>query len=245
MKISFFIVLLSINTFSQEIPINVQKLMKYYPQVIGYKDNKIIFNDGSKLIYDDGKIKNLQELIDNPDIEDQFLYTYKAGEIENITNDSGRIRNVEFFKKIYGNSKIEVESKIVEIIWCPKLVKQKIKVTTVNGFDKTIKKLIVELDQHPEFKDYITNIGGTFNWRKIAGTNRLSLHSFGMTIDINIKYSNYWQWDCKCKNENSILGYKNRIPKKLVQIFEKYGFIWGGKWLHYDTMHFEYRPEMF
>ncbi|MEJ2663631.1 MAG: M15 family metallopeptidase, partial [Spirochaetia bacterium] len=26
--------------------------------------------------------------------------------------------------------------------------------------------------------------------------------------------------------------------------FEKYGFIWGGKWYHYDTMHFEYRPEL-
>ncbi|MDD5211432.1 MAG: M15 family metallopeptidase, partial [Sulfuricurvum sp.] len=24
----------------------------------------------------------------------------------------------------------------------------------------------------------------------------------------------------------------------------KYGFIWGGRWYHYDTMHFEYRPEL-
>ena len=66
-----------------------------------------------------------------------------------------------------------------------------------------------------------------------------------MTLDINTKYSNYWQWDCKCKNENTQLIYKNRIPKKLVMIFEKYGFIWGGNWYHYDTMHFEYRPEFF
>jgi hypothetical protein len=38
--------------------------------------------------------------------------------------------------------------------------------------------------------------------------------------------------------------YKNRIPLELVAIFEKHGFIWGGKWYHYDTMHFEYRPEL-
>lgn len=25
---------------------------------------------------------------------------------------------------------------------------------------------------------------------------------------------------------------------------ERHGFIWGGRWYHYDTMHFEYRPEM-
>jgi len=33
------------------------------------------------------------------------------------------------------------------------------------------------------------------------------------------------------------------IPWEIILVFEKYGFIWGGKWHHYDTMHFEYRPE--
>jgi hypothetical protein len=70
------------------------------------------------------------------------------------------------------------------------------------------------------------------------------MHSYGMTIDINVKNSNYWQWDCKCKNEEVTLSYRNQIPLKLVSIFEKYGFIWGGNWKHYDTMHFEYRPEL-
>jgi hypothetical protein len=72
----------------------------------------------------------------------------------------------------------------------------------------------------------------------------LSLHSFGIAIDINVAESNYWQWDCKCKNEKTKLNYTNRIPQLIIAIFEKYGFIWGGKWYHYDTMHFEYRPEL-
>lgn len=238
---NLFIVFFNISSFSQEIPLNVKKLMIVYPnQVIGFKENKIIFSDNSTLIYNDFKKKTNQELIENPDIEDQFFYDYNLGQI----NDAGRIRNEGFFKKIYGNSKQEVEKKLVEIVWCPKLVNQKIKITTVNGIDKIVKKLSEDLDNHPEYKTYLQNIAGTFNWRKIAGTNRLSTHSFGMTIDINTKYSNYWQWDCKCKNEDSRLTYKNKIPKKLVQIFEKYGFIWGGNWTHYDTMHFEYRPEL-
>ena len=37
---------------------------------------------------------------------------------------------------------------------------------------------------------------------------------------------------------------RNRIPMEIVEVFEKHGFIWGGKWYHYDTMHFEYRPEI-
>jgi hypothetical protein len=63
-------------------------------------------------------------------------------------------------------------------------------------------------------------------------------------MDINTKYSHYWQWDCKCTDESKVIPYRNVIPQGIVDIFEKHGFIWGGKWYHYDTMHFEYRPEL-
>lgn len=244
---AFIVILFSVFCNAQEIPVNVQKLMDAYPnQIIGFKNNSLVFKDNSTLVYNDSKKKDSQQLLDNPDIEDQFLFVYKKGKYmgNDKKEDPGRIRNEAFFKKIYGNSKIAVEKKLVDVIWCPKLVNQKIRVTSVNGLDKIVKQLSGELDQHPEFKKYITGIGGTFNWRKIAGTNRLSMHSFGMTIDINVQYSNYWQWDCKCKNEDNRLSYKNRIPEGVIAIFEKYGFIWGGKWHHYDTMHFEYRPEL-
>jgi D-alanyl-D-alanine carboxypeptidase len=241
---NFLLVFVFSNVFSQEIPQNVKRLMEVYPnQIVGFKDNKIIFKDKSTLVYDDKKSKSKQELMDNPDVEDQFKFEYVDFKTT-PKNDAGRIRNEAFFKKIYGNSKSEVEKNLVEITWCPKLVNQKIKVSSVNRIDKIIKKLSAELDSNPEFEKYITNIGGTFNWRKIAGTNRLSMHSFGMTIDINVAFSNYWQWDCKSTNENKLLSYKNKIPEKIVAIFEKYGFIWGGNWYHYDTMHFEYRPEL-
>jgi hypothetical protein len=38
--------------------------------------------------------------------------------------------------------------------------------------------------------------------------------------------------------------WKNRIPVEIVRLGERHGFIWGGYWLHYDTMDFEYRPEL-
>ena len=39
--------------------------------------------------------------------------------------------------------------------------------------------------------------------------------------------------------------WRNRFPQAIVDAFEAEGFIWGGRWYHYDTMHFEYRPELF
>jgi len=187
--------------------------------------------------------------LNNPDIKDQFFYKYlqgNSGPRDTIAKDydPGRIRNEEFFKKIYGSSAKEVRNNLVEINWCPSLVNQKILVTKVNGVAEEVKQISAELDKMPQYKKYIQNIGGTFNWRKIKGTNRLSMHSFGMTIDINTKYSNYWQWDCRCTDETKSIKYRNQIPQKIIEIFEKHSFIWGGKWYHYDTMHFEYRPEL-
>nr|WP_287226451.1 M15 family metallopeptidase [Mesorhizobium sp.] len=36
----------------------------------------------------------------------------------------------------------------------------------------------------------------------------------------------------------------NNIPLPIVEVFEKNGFIWGGRWYYYDTTHFEYRSEL-
>ena len=48
--------------------------------------------------------------------------------------------------------------------------------------------------------------------------------------------SDYWRW--------SKSGWHNRIQIEIARVFERHGFIWGGRWYHYDTMHFEYRPEL-
>ena len=243
MRYFFVVFLFSLNVFGQYSQEQIiKKLLRHYPQIQSIQDNKVYFQDGSFLNFDDKKVKTEKELLENADIEDMFHYQYDAEKAG--VNDAGRIRDEAFFKKIYGNSKKAVERKLVNVIWCPKLVGQRIKVSSINSFDKNIQNLSNELDKHPEFKKYLTNIGGVFLWRTIAGTHRLSTHSFGITIDLNTSFSNYWQWDCKCKNEETPLQYKNKIPKKLVAIFEKYGFIWGGNWKHYDTMHFEYRPEL-
>lgn len=227
-------------------PISVQRLLKAYPSTItGYDGTSIILNDGSKMIYSAGGNKSHNELINSSDIGDIFVYPYIKGEVKHISKnyDPGRIRNEELLKKMYGSTSVEVQKSLVTIIWCPKLVNQKLRITNINGVAEQLKKISDELDKHPELENYLYS-AGTFNWRKVRGSDRLSSHSFGIAIDLNVKYSDYWQWNCRCTSEDADLGYKNRIPQLIVDIFEKYGFIWGGKWYHYDTMHFEYRPEL-
>ena len=67
------------------------------------------------------------------------------------------------------------------------------------------------------------------------------MHSYGSAIDINVQFSDYWLWTLKKSGQ---FTWTNRIPLEIVDVFERHGFIWGGKWFHFDTMHFEYRPEL-
>ena len=236
---------ISVNT-ETSIPKEAEWLMLAYPsQIIGFVNNYLIFSDSSRLLFDDGKQKSTEELLNNPDIQDMFAYSYTNGKA--ITpkkfQDAGRIRNEDFFKKIYGKTASEVQRNLTTIVWCPKLVGQKLQISTVNDVYKHLRAVSAELDEHPDWKEYLKS-SGTFNWRVVHGSKQLSGHSFGIAIDLNTKYSNYWQWDCKCTDENVDLTYKNKIPQGIIDIFEKHGFIWGGKWYHYDTMHFEYRPEL-
>jgi hypothetical protein len=62
MKRFFFLFIIIQQGFTQEIPLNVQKLMKAYPnQIIGYKDNRLYFKDNTTLEYDDFKKKSNKE----------------------------------------------------------------------------------------------------------------------------------------------------------------------------------------
>jgi D-alanyl-D-alanine carboxypeptidase len=60
--------------------------------------------------------------------------------------------------------------------------------------------------------------------------------------DIAEAHTHYWLWSKAAPDGH--VPYKNEVPIEIVQIFERHGFIWGGRWYHYDTMHFEYRPEI-
>ena len=215
---------------------NAKKLIAVYPQIVGCKRNHIIWSDGTKMLYNDTKSKrDFNYLLNHADIEDMFRYSYLNGPYSNPPRnyDPGRIRNDAFFKKMYGSSSREVRRHLRTINWFGR----RLRVTTINGIDRKLQTIERELRAlGPRYAKYLTPPGGTFNWRKIAGTTRLSVHSFGAAIDINTKYSNYWRW--------SRGRYQNKIPLKIVKIFERHGFIWGGKWYHYDTMHFEYRPEL-
>jgi len=215
-----------------------QKFLKAYETFIVSLDDKTIkLKSGKIFVWDDGKNKSFNEKLENADLEDMLSQNYIQGKSwispPLFEYSPGRIRNEEFFKEIYGNSELEVRKNCITINWFGK----KIPFNKVNGGADSLKAVIKDLSHLPkDLWKYFKITSGSLCWRVIAGTKRLSMHSFGLAIDINTKYSDYWR-------NSFAAAYKNRIPFEIVEAFERHGFIWGGKWYHYDTMHFEYRPE--
>jgi hypothetical protein len=106
--------------------------------------------------------------------------------------------------------------------------------------------------QDAETAAFVASTGqiGGYNWREIRGSSRMSYHSWGLAVDIQPKDPGgkgiYWRWE-RARDDNwMILPLERRWkpPDRVIAAFEREGFIWGGKWALYDTMHFEYRPEL-
>lgn len=222
-------------------------LLEAYPGLFTISGNTLTWSDGGMVVWDDGKARPPEDLIKSPDIEDMFHYVYptaSAGDlVPDVDLDPGRIRNEAFFKKLYGASAAAVSKHVTSIKWLPKLGKYPVRVSLLFDIDSRLAKISDALQDMPAgMSRYGLKPGGGFNWRAIAGTDQLSVHSFGAAFDINVGYSDYWLWSKP--DAKGQIPFKNRIPLSIVTLFEKQGFIWGGRWYHYDTMHFEYRPEL-
>ncbi|MCY1321784.1 D-alanyl-D-alanine carboxypeptidase [compost metagenome] len=213
-----------------------------YPDAIERIDgNVLVLRDGGgPLSIDDGRKKSHAEKLAAADIEDSLSQIYPLGACAKapaVDFDPGRIRSEALLKRLYGSSATAVRRDLVTVDWFG----ERLRVTRKHGTAAALKAVAADLSQHAELRRYLSPSAGTFNWRPIAGAATLSVHSFGAAIDINTDFADYWRWVGKAKGAH---GYRNRYPLKIVEIFEKHGFIWGGRWYHFDTMHFEYRPEL-
>src|SRR5665213_1890484 len=227
---------------------SLDTLVAVYPQALAGRDgHTLIFRDGTRMNAGISDIATpFAALISHASIRDMFRIPYPAGApiaAPPLNFDPGRFRNKEFFDHLYGDCrKGEVEKNLVPLVWLPKSANVAIEFTKRNGAADALREVSTEIDAlPPNIRRAAYPIAGTYACRGVADQGQPSMHAHGAAIDLNLDYSNYWLWDGHGKEGAS---YRNHMPKEIVTAFERHGFIWGGRWYHYDTMHFEYRPEL-
>lgn len=241
-QLILIIMFFSTSGSSHPMPRGVKCLLGSYSEHLeGYRDGFIIWKDTTKQPF--GPLReglSYQERVDNATLADQFIDIYPRGFSKKPHGDPGVYRNQMFFQKMYGKDRKEVLRNLKRVYWGFGQTKY-VRMTSVNDINLRLERVVEKLRKlPPPFHKFLRPVG-SFIWRPIAGTTRPSMHSYGIALDIGTDYANYWRWDTLGKQPSN---YRNRIPAEIVKIFEEEGFIWGGKWLHYDTMHFEYRPEL-
>ncbi len=240
-------------------------LAKAYPEAISLLRHTpggwlVRFQDGSEEWYLDSRSRSWPERIDQPDLASILALPYPFGPVllpRPAGQDPGRIRHYGLLGAAYGRTPREVRQNLEVVdffgnaVWFNRR----------NGAAEALRAVVQDIAADQEVSAYIKSIArhhwrrffkgktaGLFQgryitdweWRRVAGTQRLSAHSFGIAVDINnpdTPLPKYWGW------KHDFSGSIEAVPWRLVEIFERHGFIWGGKWHHFDTMHFEYRPE--
>ncbi len=230
-----------------------QVLCAAYPSKFKYADGALLWDDATRMPLDDARPKRFAEKLDTPDLEDQLSIPYPKNWLDTPPKpdeDPGRIRFDPFFAKLYGATREEVSARLTPVSWLPAAQPATIDFNREAGAAGALAEVARDLQTLPkETQAYVIKPIGSFNFRPIAGTQRLSPHSYGIAVDFQLpkKLYCYWQWGGK--SESAPPPYPPALLtdpqfKAVVQVFEKHGFIWGGKWAHFDSMHFEYRPEL-
>ncbi len=174
----------------------------------------------------------------------------KFGSDENRKSQAGT--PMFFFDEIYDSKtrgKLESHIKAISFLGFRVNVHERI----VQPLKEVETKINEAAKTDKEVADFVKSISKNeaYYWRVIANTNRKSFHSLGIAIDIRPKSYKwkevYWSWT-KDKDPDGwmLTPLKNRWmpPQAVIDIFEDQGFIWGGKWIIFDNMHFEYHPEL-
>ena len=234
---------------NDELKKNLFSLIKGYSDYISSieKNEKgeifIITKNNTRIIYDDLKDKSVNEKFINPDLQDLFFESYPLQPIRKVmelNKDPGRLRNYKLLNNVYGSSKSEIEKNLTTI----NTKYGNIIFNKCNNAAENLKKALDEVwiasCDEAKINDFVMPISGTYNYRVIQDTGMLSPHSYGIAIDLNRNDADYWKWVPREKGDSRIAIY----PKVIVESFEKYGFVWGGKWSHFDILHFEYKPEI-
>lgn len=220
--------------------------LAYPGALVDSKAGLFKFN-GVNLPLGEARARTAKDRLTGATISDQFTMIYPLS--FDLTSrqtpwfDPGRPRNDQFFRLLYGGRENEVARTLRRATYSG--ARKTVPFAATSTFC-VVNQLQAALDaiaaEGMEMDGFFNSVGGSFNWRTISGTSRLSAHSFGIAVDFNTQLGGYWRWSGEA--EGAVGRYDNQYPEALVAHMERFGFIWGGKWHHYDGMHFEFRPEL-
>jgi hypothetical protein len=222
-------------------------LMLAYPEHIeGVQRNEagllyVTTYSGDRILYDDMKQKSFDEQLCSADLQDMMAMEYSLetiGTLRADNDDPGRVRCYAFLHAVYGQTKYDIGQNLISA----GLVSGRYPLASdaAPALEAAMASVAAYVRENPAAYGYVFPLNGTYNYRLIAGTSMLSPHAFGIAVDFCSNPCDYWRWATRTQGQSRLDDY----PQEVAHIMEEHGFIWGGKWAHFDFLHYEYRPEL-
>lgn len=117
----------------------------------------------------------------------------------------------------------------VKTMRCHKLV--------ANDFENVFNDLLKEYGYEKLVELGIDLFGGCFNFRAMRGGSDYSRHSWGIAIDLDPERN-------QLKETSKTARFARPEYSKMIEIFNRHGFVSLGKEKNYDWMHFEHTGDL-
>jgi hypothetical protein len=219
---------------------------------MGWEFGEVFFTlDDQRIYYAGGRMLRAEHLTDS-DQYGSVLYRYRCGPFVKLPDPVPyqETRSTDFLDAMIGSSpeQIQFSSRWVDFL-DHRIFMHELCVDALQRIDTEIREAALT---SKEAADYLGSIKIIFSTdrRKVEGSESLSYHAYGLAMDIVPQsYEGkqvYWRWTSAWNSgwKQTPLSGRWQPPDLVIEIFEKNGFVWGGKWYHFDTIHFEYRPEI-
>jgi len=260
---TFILLLASLHVYSTDLQKNldpmekleIKALFKAYGDLIDgieLRGDEIVFKiHGKNIYYKDGKMLSEKNFERSANF-DSIFYTYRKGPLTGTFEPVPYPihRSSDFLDALLGATEREIReaSRWVRFLGHRVFIHE-ICIEPLKRIDRQIKE---HASVSKEVRDFISDTVVMYSMKRrlVSGTNNMSYHSYGLAIDIiprSYKGKHvYWKWSSVWDEDWGYISSSDRWqpPQTVIDAFEAHGFIWGGKWHHFDNVHFEYRPEI-
>ena len=223
-----------------------------YFQKIEQRQGDVAFQiNGSWIYYRNGKMLSEQNLSEEAEYHSVF-YPYRNGALTDCLPYNGQIprRSHDFLDALFGKT----EKAIRKHCRLLRFLNHKVYMNHIcmDALKKIEQKILSEARTDTTVRSFLDglDIFYSFQTKGVVGSKNRSYHAYGLAVDLVPKdYDGkhvYWKWSSVFNKQWYEIPQAERWqpPQTVIEAFEAYGFVWGGKWPHFDMIHFEYRPEI-
>ena len=211
----------------------------------------VLFLGGRAVYFKGGKMLGAERLSEQDRFE-PILYEYPLGPLLDARPAAGEpMYSTDVLESLFGRTESEIRQHGRRVPFLDRRVFMNL--ATLEALAAVEADIRTTAERDPELLTWLSEISVAYSFiaRDVAGTDSRSYHAWGFAVDlVPNSYRNkhvYWRWSRVFNREgwaNIPLDQRWSPPQAAIDVFERHGFIWGGKWSHFDTIHFEYRPDI-